>query len=347
MRRKFRSRIALASAGLLAAVTVAACGDDSGGGTKASSEGGGEETVRVMMYPAQSYRLPVKIAEQEGYFKDRGIKLDVTEQPANLQGMQGLEATKSDVGIVTVGTLGQGWQAGSKGAFFCGGINVLQTTLMAPKGSKLPSTKEGASWQEVLKSLEGKKVGIQTPVGSGLQLIFAAALKEAGVKNVTYVNLGGGSSAAIASLGNGSVDVAQVNPTGKQFIENAGSGKELIYMPEGPSAYRDYYGSAWVAPTRFLTERPKVAKAFCDAIDEALTYIKDPANAKASEDMLVKDAGVTPPVAKLTVEQTYGDFNTKMNKARLETTFDAYVKLGILKAQPDPTWDSLVVEPKG
>ncbi|MFD7407808.1 ABC transporter substrate-binding protein [Streptomyces sp. NPDC059866] len=347
MRRKFRSRVALASAGVLATAALAACGDDGGGGAQVSADGRGAETVRVMMFPAQSYRLPVKIAEQEGYFEDRGIELEVTEQPANLQGMQGLEATKSDVGQVTVGTLAQGWQAGSKGAFFCGGIDVLQTTLMAPKGSDLPSVKEGASWQEVLKALEGKKIGIQTPVGSGLQLIFAAALEEAGVKDVTYVNLGGGSSAAIAALGNGSVDVAQVNPTGTQFIEDAGSGKELLYMPDGPSAYKDYYGSAWVAPTTFLEERPEAARAFCDAIGEALAFIKDPANAEASQNMLVKDAGVTPPVAKLTIEQAYGDYTTKLDKGRLEKTLDAYVELGILKAQPDPTYESLVVEPKG
>lgn len=346
MRRKMRSRFALASAGLLAATTLAACGDGGDDGkSDASAEGEKTQTVRVMMYPAQSYRLPVMIADQEGFFEENGIKLDITEQPASLQGMQGLEATKADVGIVTVGTLGQGWQAGSKGAFFCGGIDVLQTTMIAPKDSDLPSTSEGASWQEVLKSFEGKKVGIQTPIGSGLQKIFAAALDEAGVKDVTYVNLGGGSAAAIAALGNGSVDVAQFNPTGTQFVEDAGTGKSLLYMSEGPKAYKEYYGSAWVAPTKFLNERPEAAKKFCDAIGQSLDFIKDEKNAKTSEALLAKDTGVSPEVAKLVVEQTYGDFNTEIDKASLQSTLDAYVDLGILKADPKPTTDVLLVEP--
>ncbi|AXK32481.1 ABC transporter substrate-binding protein [Streptomyces armeniacus] len=342
MHRNRISRPALAVAGVLVAGSAAACG---GGGTEASSKGE-DGPVRVMMFAAQSYRLPVMMAEQEGFFEKRGIEIDITEQPANLQGMQGLDATKSDVGQVTVGTLGQGWQAGSKGAFFCGGIDVLQTTLMAPKGSELPSAEEGATWQQVLKSLKGKKVGIQTPVGSGLQKIFAAALEEAGVEDVTYVNLGGGSSAAIAALGKGSVDVAQVNPTGTQHILNAKSGKPLLYMPDGPKAYKDYYGSGWVAPTRFLEERPEKAKAFCAAVEEALAFIKAPENRKSSVAMLEKDTGVDKPVAELVLDQAYGDYSTKLDKGRLDATFDSYVELGILKGSPKPTFDTLV-KPQG
>ncbi|WP_433496601.1 ABC transporter substrate-binding protein [Sphaerimonospora sp. CA-214678] len=345
MRNGYQTRVALASIALLLTATAAACGGDSDDTSTAAQATGGTETVRVMMYPAQSYRLPVMIAQQQGMFEKRGINIEITEQPANLQGMQGLTATKSDVGIVTVGTLGQGWQAGAKGAFFCGGIKVLQTTLMAPADSTLPSTAEGATWQEVLQALKGKKIGIQTPVGSGLQKIFAAALEEAGVTDVTYVNLGGGSSAAIAALGNGSVDVAQLNPTGTQFVLDAKSGKPLLYMSEGPTTYKEYYGSGWVGSAEFLQQKPAAAKAFCDVIDDALGFIRDSANRETTLDMLVKDTGITEPVAELVLDQTYGDFSTELPKDTLDTTFDAYVKLGVLEAEPKPSYDSLVVLP--
>jgi ABC-type nitrate/sulfonate/bicarbonate transport system substrate-binding protein len=332
---------------MLAAASATGCG--SGGGDDVANAGsakGGPETVRVMMFPAQSYRLPVLFAEQKGLFAKRGIKLEITEQPANLQGMQGLSATHSDIGIVTVGTLGQGWQAGNKGAFFCGGIKVLQTTLMAPPDSDLPSTEDGADWRTVLKSLEGKKVGIQTPVGSGLQLIFAEALKEAGVEDVTYVNLGGGSSAAIAALKKGSVDAAQVNPTGTQFIKNGKSAKSLLYMPEGPKAYKDYYGSGWVGSDAFLKEHPDTAKAFCEVIDESLKTIKSGADRTTALDLLMKDTGVSKPVGELVLDDAYNDFATALDQSTLTKTFDAYVRLGILKEQPKPTWESLVTVPK-
>jgi NitT/TauT family transport system substrate-binding protein len=95
----------------------------------------------------------------------------------------------------------------------------------AKNGSDLPSTSQGATWQQVMKSLDGKTIRIQTPVGSGLQLIFAEALREAGVTNVTYVNLGGGNDVTLAALNNGSVDVAQVNPTGTQRVQADNSAK--------------------------------------------------------------------------------------------------------------------------
>ena len=325
---------------LAVALGATACGNGDAADTDS-------ETIRVMMLPSQAYRLPVVVADQEGMFEERGIELEITEQPANLQGMQGLEATESDIGQVSVTTLVQGWQAGNEGAFFCGGVDFIQTTLMAAVDSDLPSTEEGASWEEVLQSLEGLEIGIQTPVGSGVQLLFAEALAEVGVEDVTYVNLGGGSSAAVAALDNGSVDVAQFSPTGTQFIQDSGSGKPLVYLPDGPSAYKDLYGSGWVAPTEFLEERPEVAGEFCEIMDEALEFIQDSDNKESSTSALVDDTGVSPEVADLVIEQVYGDFSTELDEETLNRTFDTYVDLDIVEAQPEPSYDSLITIPQG
>jgi ABC-type nitrate/sulfonate/bicarbonate transport system substrate-binding protein len=319
---------------------AAACGDSKAAGTPSEGKQGG--TLKVMMFPGQAYRLPVLVARDRGLFKKRGITLEITEQPTNLQGMQGLQATGSDIGQVSVATLGQGYQAGTKGKYFCGGLNTIQTTLMAPNGSDLPSTADGASWQEVLKALKGKKIGIQTPVGSGVQLLFAAALKEAGVTDVTYVNIGTDPATVVAALGNRSVDVAQIAPTGTQYMQDRKAGKPLVYLPDGPSTYKDLYGSAWVAPDRFLKQRPDAAKAFCDVMGEALDLIKDPANSTANAAILAKDTGISEKVAKLVVDQTYDDHSTELDRNRLTTTFERYVELGILKADPKPSYDTLV-----
>ncbi|HLU98567.1 MAG TPA: ABC transporter substrate-binding protein [Thermobifida alba] len=340
--RHFRVRAASAAV-LTLCLAATACG----GQEADRSADAGTEHVRVMMFPSQAYRLPVVIAEQEGMFEERGIELEIVEQPTNLQGMQGLEATESDVGQVSVTTLVQGWQAGNEGVFFCGGIDVIQTTLMAAPDSDLPSTEDGATWQEVLQALEGKKIGIQTPVGSGVQLLFAEALAEAGVEDVTYVNVGAGSTTALAALENNSVDVIQINPTGTQYALDAGSGKPLVYLPDGPRAYRDLYGSGWVAPTEFVEERPETAAAFCDAVDEALGFIRDDANAQTTVSALAADTGVSPQVAELVLEQVYDDFSTELDEETLTRTFDTYVELGIAEADPEPTFDSLVVVPQG
>lgn len=330
----------MAAAGAACAlVLLAACGGSADGSEETK---GDVTTVKVMMFPGQAYRLLPDVAAQEGYFEDRGIKMEITDQPPTLQGIQGLYATESQVGQVTVGTLGQGVQGGNDAKFFCGGIDVLQTTLIAPTDSTLPSTEDGASWEDVLQALDGKKVGIQTPVGSGLQLIFAAALKEVGVENVTYVNLGGSPTGTIAALQNKSVDVAQANPPTTQFFAHEGKAKPLLYMADGPTVYKEYYGSGWVAPTAWLDENPDVAKAFCGAMSDAIEFIQDPANAQTAADIFVADAGVPPEVAKAVVEQVYDDFSTELDTDTLTKTFDAYDELGIFAPEPAMGYDALV-----
>lgn len=324
---------------------LAACGSDDD--SSASGSSGGLSEVTVMGYPGQSYRLPFLAADQEGFFKDHGISFKFVDQPNNLTGTQGMAATKANVGFVSTITQVQGAQAGQTYPFFCGGIKVLQTTLIADTNSDLPAMSDGASWQEVLRSLKGKKIGIQTPVGSGLQILFSSALKEAGLNDddVTYVNLGGTPTTVQAALKNGSVDVAQINPPGTQLLQTQNYGKPLIYMPDGPNVYKDYYGSGMIGNPQWLSSDSDTAKQFCDAYGEGLKWVQDPGNTDAAASMLAKDSGVPEDAAKLVVKDTFDDFSTALDDATMQKTFNAYVDLGIAKPQPKLTSDDLVVHP--
>jgi NitT/TauT family transport system substrate-binding protein len=335
-----RKRIAALSLASLTLAGAAACGG--------SSEGAGDgNTVTVMMYPGQAYRLPVLVADQKGMFADHGITLETVDQPNNLTGTQGMEATGADVGQLSTPTVVQGWQAGDDFPFFCGGIDVLQTTLLAATDSDLPATSEGASWEEVLQALEGLKIGVQTPVGSGLQLLFAEALAEAGVEDVTYVNLGGTPSVVKAALDNGSVDVAQINPPYTEMLEAEGYGKPLIYLPEGPVVYAEDYGSGWAAPRDWIENESELASEFCAAQTEALKWIADPANKEEAATILAEDTGVPPEATELVVENVYQDFSTTIDEATLQETLDAYAELGISQPEPPVTVDDTYVKPAG
>jgi ABC-type nitrate/sulfonate/bicarbonate transport system substrate-binding protein len=336
-----RTRFGAVALGLAVLAATAACGSDDTSEASSGSDGG-LTTVKVMMFPGQGYRLEPLVAEDQGFFKDRGIKMEIVDQPPTLQGVQGLMATKSDVSQLTVGTLGQGVQGGNDAKFFCGGINVLQTSLMVPTDSKLPSVEDGATWEEVLQSLEGKKVGVQTPVGSALQLIFAAALKEAGVTDVTYVNLGGAPTGTIAALENGSVDVAQTNPPTTQYFQETKAAKPILYMSDGPKVYADYYGSGWASPTAWLDENPDLASDFCAAMKESLAYIQDPANKDSLAALFAKDTGLKESTALLVLDEAYDDYATELDESTLQETMEAYHDLGIFKPTPEMSTDVLV-----
>src|SRR5690606_19572270 len=92
---------------------------------------GALERGQVMMYPGQSYRVPALVADEQGFFAERGIEIEIVDQPGGVTGTQGLAATNSNVGYITLVTAAQGWQAGEDVAFFCGTISVIETSLYA------------------------------------------------------------------------------------------------------------------------------------------------------------------------------------------------------------------------
>ncbi|MFE0748929.1 ABC transporter substrate-binding protein [Gordonia sp. NPDC058843] len=309
------------------AVGIAACG--SGGSS------GDAGSMQVMMFPSVAYRLPVIVAQEKGFFTDEGVTINVIAQPNNLQGIQALEATKSHAGLMGTSTFAQGIQAGSQVQAFCGGIDVTQSSIVAPAGSPLPSVSEGASPDEVFAAIKGRKVGAQTPVGSGFQVMLDGALAEGGATDLTWVNVGGSNSVTQASLQNGSVDVAQSSPSGTQQLVGTGSAKELIYLPDHSELYGQMYGSPWVGPTAWLRDNPDTAKGFCNATATALEYIKDPANRDEVRQISMKDSGITDEKVADAVLATYErGYSADLAADVIQRTFDKYVELGIVKPEP-------------
>lgn len=338
-------------------LVLTACGD--GGDEQASSttddgadeNGTGDddaqaelEVVQVMAYPGQSYRIPMLVAQQEGIFADRGITIEVVDQPGNITGTQGLVATESQVGYVAVPTLAQGWQAGEEVAFFCGGIQVTETSLFALPDSQLPAIDDGASADDVLAALNGATVGVQTPIGSGLQLYFEAAMGNVGITDLEFVNTGVELPIVLASLEAGDVTVVQANPVSTQVFEHTGDAKELIYLPDHLDAYR-LYGSAIVGDAQWLEEQPDLAAAYCEGIDEALAFIGDAANAEVVEQIMVDDLGIEPDVATLVRERSFPEYSTEIPEDVFNDTIDFYTELGVIQPDPKPTYEDLVVAP--
>ena len=337
-----RRRIAAGSlTAALSLSALAACGDDA-----ASNESGGTKEVQLMMFPGVAYRLPVLIAEQEGYFKDEGISIKHIAQPGNIPGIQGLVSTRSDIGQFAVATTAQAKQAGQDVKFFCGLLPEVQSSIVANADSKLPSVEDGATWQEVLKALDGAKFGVQVPVGAGFQLLTAAAFAEAGVKDLTYVNVGGSNTTTGPALDNGDVEAAIASPPGTQFLTADGKHKVLAYLPDGPETYKEWYGSGWGATTAWLDKNPELAEGFCSAVQKGIDDVKDPANKDEVKQVLMKDTGVPANIADL-VLPTYDVYSTALPKESFDATLEGYVDAGIVKDAPAVTYDTLVDDKSG
>ena len=322
---------------------LAACGGDD---SSSASGGGGTTEVQVMMFPGVAYRLPVLVADEKGYFQDEGVSINEIAQPNNLPGVQAMNSTKSDVGQFAVATAAQAGEAGEDVKLFCGHVAEVQSSIVANADTDLPSTEDGATWQEVMQALEGEKFGVQVPVGAGFQLLTAAAFAEAGVEDLTYVNVGGSNTTTGPALDNGDVAAAIASPPGTQFLTESGKQKVLAYLPDGPTAYADWYGSAWGAPTSFLEEDPEAAEGFCRAVQKGIDYVKDPANADEMVQLLMEDTGVPQNIAELVVADQFEPYSTALPQDILETTLKGYAGTGILKSDK-VTYDTLVDDKSG
>ena len=260
--------------------------------------------------------------------------MNLVSQPNNLQGAQALEATNSQAGQVGTATFAQGVQAGSNVQAFCGGITVTQSSIVASPDTDLPAISDGADPQDIFQAISGKKVGAQTPVGSGFQIMLDNALIEGGASNLTWVNIGGSNSVTQASLQNGSIDVSQSNPSGTQALVESGAAKELIYLPDHSELYGQLYGSPWIAPATWLENNEKTARAFCDATSVALDYIRDPRNRDGTLQVLMRDSGINDVQIADAVLKTDDEYSADISVDVIQRTFDRYSELGIIKPEP-------------
>lgn len=320
------------------------------GVSTAAGEGEQElQRVQAMTFPGQAYRGPIMIADEQGFFAERGIEVETVPQPANVSGIQGLQATGSNVGYFSVPTLTQAVQAGTDVVFICGGISVYEPSLMAKADSDLPSVDEGATAEEVFAALaevEDLKIGVQTPIGSGLQLFSTQAFENHGIEGATYITTGTQGPIILAALDNGDVDVAMVSPTATQQMVVDGTVRRLMYMPEVVPELQ-LYGSAIGAERAWVEENPELARGYCDAIAEATAFILDPANAEVVDPILMADSGISEEVVALVKEESYPEYSIDIPEDVYNETVQVYIDLGVMEPEPAIDYAATVLIPPG
>ena len=323
----------------LSAVALSGCSASSG---DSSAPG----TITVLGYPNQVQDLLLTVAQDEGFFDEAGITVDTADYPTSLEAGQAVKATKSDVLQMTAGSLMSSWQSGGDMRFFCGLMPSIPNEIMAVPGSGLPSMEEGASWKEVLKSLAGKKIGFPQPEGTGWWKVFVAAMGEAGVaeEDVVTINVGTTTSSIQQLLEKGQIDAAVVSSTGTQVLKESGKAVTLMPFQEGPPVYTELFGAGYAAPSAELERRPEDFEAFCDAITQALDFVRDEANLSAAAAELSELQGISPAAADAVLAEIYPLFKAELPADRIQRTIDFFAEEGVIEPSPLPSVEDLVVD---
>ncbi|UGQ11615.1 ABC transporter substrate-binding protein [Yinghuangia sp. ASG 101] len=328
-----RSSIAAA-----AAFSLAACAGGAG-----SSGSGGPNGIRVLVTPGTVWSVPLQAAKDQGYFDQAGVNVSVDEVSGGMGASQLLASNSEEFGVASPSQALAAIQGGQDMVVGCGANTATPTSLVAPKGSSLPSVASGASPEDVLRALKGKSIGIPAAVGTGTANLMAKTLAGAGLKDGDYtlVNIGTGAAAQAAIISK-RVDAAMaVTPTVEPMITD-GVATELVELSETVPDYQ-LIGAVWVAKSSWVKSHQEAAAGFCKAIGQAYAYLQDPANADAVDKLVSKAVGSN--VSDEAVDAIRANFTVltaEVPRESMDKTIATLTDIGVLKADPAVTYDQAV-----
>jgi NitT/TauT family transport system substrate-binding protein len=215
------------------------------------------------------YYLPLTIAEQQGYFKDEGLQVEISDFAGGAKALQALVGGSADVvsgayeHTITMQAKGQPVVA-----------FVLQAR--APQIVFGVSTRTMPNFKTIA-DLKGKKIGVTAP-GSSTNMMASFVLAKGGLKPADVSFIGVGTSAgAISALRSGQIDaIANLDPVISMLqqkkeirvIADARTLKETAEVFGGPMPAATLYASE-----AFLKKNPNTSQALANAMVRALKWL--------------------------------------------------------------------------
>ncbi|MFI9650003.1 ABC transporter substrate-binding protein [Streptomyces sp. NPDC052040] len=192
-------------------------------------------TVKVAHVPSTLF-APLYVAQDKGYFKDRGLDVELRKVQAGQEAVPLAGSGKVDAVV-----------AGFSAGLFNGlaqGLNVKVVASMGSATGAKPSPTALEVAQRLLKSkavrttsdLRGRKIAVAGGSGAAGGYQLAATLREAGLtlKDVKVVNVPIPDMAT--ALADGGVDAALAPAPFTTAMEQRGTAKPLAVPPRGTSA---------------------------------------------------------------------------------------------------------------
>ena len=230
-----------------------------------------EETVVKWNY-GTSGNVLVTIAEQKGFFKDEGIKIEPVFATENADALSLLASDKVDV-VSNAGTSNplQQISAGVDLTIFGGHMLNGAMPVIAKKGTK---------WNGIT-DLVGKKAAINPQYYA-----FTGALMDAGVKDplkeVDWVQITKYND-AMAAVVRGDVDYALLGTQQNQAVKNM---KDIEVVTYQSDVMPNYSCCRLVTKTKYINENPDTIKAILRALIRAQQYYES--NKEEAVHMLAK-----------------------------------------------------------
>lgn len=252
--------------------------------------------LRVQIYPGAYTSITVHVAEAQGIFTKNNLKVEKIPAQSSSASIAALIGGSLDVAESGADFVLANIDKGVDLKFVAANEVKNYATIIASTKMDMPNASKG--YPAMMQDFKGKRIGVNA-IGSTLYLVAVMALNDAGMNkdDVQFVATGTGAN-TFAAWKAGSVDAQLTFAPVPELLEALGLAKTVMVLGDtGPDIVR-FQGlySGWVTRGDFIQKNKTAVDAYIRSIQEAHTWIRNPANHAA----LVEIAKVQSPVAGMT-----------------------------------------------
>lgn len=270
--------------------------------------------LRIQTYPGLVASAPVWVAIAEGFAAEEGVEIEEIGAPGGSTATQVLASGDTDFIAVDVPGILLAQQAGLVDMVYIAGQMMAPPVVLGCRpGGAVP---ENVKYPEAMEYVRNATVAISSP-GSATDTLLRYTLIEAGLDPIDSNIIAAGSTQnGQAALESGRVDCLVANDPSsyllgdKMFpVVNWREGEGPAPAAAGGSIYNG------IATTReFATSNPKAIEALSRAMEKAVAYLSDPANAtELSKTLAPNFPGLDPKILKEVMLNVAPAYNYEMS----------------------------------
>jgi NitT/TauT family transport system substrate-binding protein len=213
------------------------------------------------------YYLPLTVAERKGFFKERGLDVEIQDFAGGAKSLQALVGGSVDV---VTGAYEHTIRMQAKGQ------DIRAVIELGRFPAIVVAVKKGVKFEQPA-DFKGMKVGVTAP-GSSTNMLMNFVLAKAGLtpQDVSFIGVGS-SASAVAAIRNGQLDAISHLEPAITMLEQSGdiriivdtrteAGTRALFGGENPAAVLYLKQS-------FIEANPNTVQALVDALYKALQWM--------------------------------------------------------------------------
>jgi NitT/TauT family transport system substrate-binding protein len=299
-----------------------------------------QTTVRFQDYPGTG-NLLVRVAQDQGFCQQAGIRCELRAIPAAPLGMQTM--LSGDIEVYFGPTEVAVAAVARKAPISIIAAGFTDPVFFVAAGAKTELATEKEGYPGVVKSFKGKKIGV-TQRGSGAEFQVIDMLVDAGLtaNDVTFVAVGAPDT-AFPALTRGQVDLIMTFSPTDGMCEVLKACRVVVdpRKGQGPAsllATRGGSGSMAVK-TEWAAANPQTVAAIRRALELSEAFIANPANFDKTLEVLRKTFALQLPnaeqIAEVALRNTIGNFKARGTVPAMQAVADAMTENKLLPVKVD------------